>query len=423
MEVLYPKCAGLDVHKDTVVACVRLASEQEVVRHVATYGTTTSALLDLAEWLSSHGVTHVAMEATGVYWKPVWHALSGSALPAELTDGEVRDDAFHLVLLNAMHIKKVPGRKTDVSDAEWIGELLAHGLVRGSFVPPTPIQDLRALTRTRKQLTRERVQHVQRIQKTLEDANIKLASVVSDITGKSARAIVDALASGETDPEKLVALVTTNLRASRTTVLEALRGNVRRPHQFLLRLHLDQVAAIERAIESIDAEVGERLEPFRNATDLLVTMPGIGEVVAQSIVSEIGTDMSRFPSASHLVSWAALCPGNDQSAGKHRSRRTRKGPVWIKTMLVQAAWAAVRRRDTYLNALFHRIKRRGGAKKAIVAVASSMLRAAYYMLRDGTPYNDLGPDHFTTVDREKIAKRLLRKLADLGVEVQLKLAS
>jgi transposase len=368
-------------------------------------------------------VTHVAMEATGVYWKPVWHALSGSALPAELTDGEVKDDAFHLVLLNAMHIKKVPGRKTDVSDAEWIGELLAHGLVRGSFVPPTPIQDLRALTRTRKQLTRERVQHVQRIQKTLEDANIKLASVVSDITGKSARAIVDALANGETDPEKLAALVTTKLRASRETVLEVLRGNVRRPHQFLLRLHLDQVAAIERAIESIDAEVGERLEPFRNATDLLVTMPGIGDVVAQSIVSEIGTDMSRFPSASHLVSWAALCPGNDQSAGKHRSRRTRKGPVWIKTMLVQAAWAAVRRRDTYLNALFHRIKRRGGAKKAIVAVASSMLRAAYYMLRDGTPYRDLGPDHFTTVDREKIAKRLLRKLADLGVEVELKLAS
>lgn len=423
MEVIYPRCAGLDVHKDSVVACVRLASGQEVVRHIATYQTTTSALLDLAEWLASHGVTHVAMEATGVYWKPVWHALSGSALPAELTDGEVKDDAFQLLLLNAMHIKKVPGRKTDVSDAQWISELLAHGLVRGSFVPPTPIQDLRALTRTRKQLSRERTQHVQRLQKVLEDANIKLGSVVSDVTGKSARAIVDALANGETDPQKLAALVSTKIRASQESVIEALRGNVRKPHQFLLRLHLDQVAAIERAIDAIDTEVGERLEPFRKATELLVTMPGIGDVVAQSIVSEIGTDMGRFPSASHLVSWAALCPGNDESAGKQRSRRTRKGPVWIKTMLVQAAWAAVRVKDSYLNALFHRIKRRGGAKKAIVAVASSMLRAAYYMLRDATPYRDLGAAHFTTVDRTKQTKQLLRKLQDLGVEVELKTAA
>lgn len=423
MEVIYPRCAGLDVHKDSVVACVRLASGQEVVRHIATYQTTTSALLDLAEWLASHGVTHVAMEATGVYWKPVWHALSGSALPAELTDGEMKDDAFQLLLLNAMHIKKVPGRKTDVSDAQWISELLAHGLVRGSFVPPTPIQDLRALTRTRKQLSRERTQHVQRLQKVLEDANIKLGSVVSDVTGKSARAIVDALANGETDPQKLVALVSTKIRASQETVIEALRGNVRKPHQFLLRLHLDQVAAIERAIDAIDTEVGERLEPFRKATELLVTMPGIGDVVAQSIVSAIGTDMARFPSASHLVSWAALCPGNDESAGKQRSRRTRKGPVWIKTMLVQAAWAAVRVKDSYLNALFHRIKRRGGAKKAIVAVASSMLRAAYYMLRDGTPYRDLGAAHFTTVDRAKQTRQLLKKLQELGVDVELKSAA
>lgn len=423
MEVIYPRCAGLDVHKDSVVACVRLASGQEVVRHIATYQTTTSALLDLAEWLTSHGVTHVAMEATGVYWKPVWHALSGSALPAELTDGEVKDDAFQLLLLNAMHIKKVPGRKTDVSDAQWIGELLAHGLVRGSFVPPTPIQDLRALTRTRKQLSRERTQHVQRLQKVLEDANIKLGSVVSDVTGKSARAIVDALANGETDPQKLVALVSTKIRASQETVIEALRGNVRKPHQFLLRLHLDQVTAIERAIDAIDTEVGERLEPFRKATELLVTMPGIGDVVAQSIVSEIGADMGRFPSASHLVSWAALCPGNDESAGKQRSRRTRRGPVWIKTMLVQAAWAAVRVKDSYLNALFHRIKRRGGAKKAIVAVASSMLRAAYYMLRDATPYRDLGAAHFTTVDRAKQTRQLLKKLQDLGVDVELKSAA
>jgi transposase len=423
MEVLYPKCAGLDVHKDSVVACVRLASETEVVRHVATFGTTTSALLELGEWLLSHGVTHVAMEATGVYWKPVWHALSGSALPAELTQGEVKEDAFHLVLVNAMHIKKVPGRKTDVSDAQWIAELVAHGLVRGSFVPPTPIQDLRALTRTRKQLVREKQQHVQRIQKTLEDANVKLSSVVSDITGKSARAILGAIADGETRPDTLIELVTTRLQAPREKILEALRGNVRAHHRFLLKLHLDQVDALDRAIEAIDTEVGERLEPFRKAADLLITMPGIGDVLAQALVSEIGTDMTRFPSAAHLVSWAALCPGQNESAGKARSSRMRKGPKWLKTMLVQAAWSAIKTKRTYLNALFHRIKRKSGSKKAIVAVASAMLRAIYYMLRDGTPYRDLGADHFTTVDREKIAKRLVKQLADLGVHVEIKAAA
>lgn len=325
MEVLYPRCAGLDVHKDSVVACVRLASGSEVTRHLATYGTTTSALLDLSEWLASYGVTHVAMEATGVYWKPVWHALSGSALPLELTEGEIKDDAFELVLVNAMHIKKVPGRKTDIKDAEWIADLLAHGLVRGSFVPPTPVQDLRVLTRTRKQLTREKAQHVQRVQKTLEDANIKLASVVSDITGKSGRAILDALAKGTTNPHELAALATTRLRTSREALVEALRGNVRKPHQFLLRLHLQQIDALDAAIASIDEEVGERLEPFRHATALLTTMPGIGDVVAQALVSEIGADMQRFPSASHLVSWAGMCPGQDESAGKQRSRRMRKG--------------------------------------------------------------------------------------------------
>lgn len=423
MEVLYAKCAGLDVHKDSVVACVRLASEQEVVRHVATFATTTSALLDMGEWLASHHVTHVAMEATGVYWKPVWHALSGSALPAEITEGEVKDDAFHLVLVNAMHIKKVPGRKTDISDAQWIAELLAHGLVHGSFVPPTPIQDLRALTRTRKQLVRERAQHVQRIQKTLEDANVKLSSVLTDITGKSGRAILDALGNGETNPDKLAALVTTRIKASPNAVLEALRGNVRKPHQFLLRLHLDQLDALEKAIDSIDAEVGERLEPFQKATELLTTMPGVGEVIAQAIISEIGVDMQRFPSAAHLVSWAAMCPGQDESAGKQRSRRTRKGPVWLKVMLIQAAWSAVKKKGSYLRALFHRIMRKGGKKKAIVAVAASMLRAMFYMLRDGVPYRELGADHFTTVDREKSVKRLVKQLSQLGVEVEIKAAA
>lgn len=422
MEVLHPKCAGLDVHKDTVVACIRVASEREVVRHVATFQTTTSSLLDLSEWLGSHGVTHVAMESTGVYWKPVWHALSGDAIAQAERNG-AEEGSFHLVLVNAGHIKKVPGRKTDVSDAEWIADLLAHGLVDASFVPPTPVQDLRALTRTRKQLTKERVQHVQRLQKTLEDANIKLASVISDITGTSGRAILEAIAQGEADPEKLAQLVHTRIRASHQTLVEALRGNVRKPHRFLLRLHLSQVATLDRAIESIDQEVGERLEPFRVATELLVTMPGIGPVAAQALVSEIGDDMTRFPSAAHLVSWAALCPGNDESAGKHRSRRTRKGPKWLKTLLVTAAWSAIRPKDSYLRALFQRIKSRRGTMKAIVAVAASMLRAAFYMLRDGTPYQDLGAQHLTNVDKEKVANRLLKRLSDLGIQVEIKTAA
>jgi transposase len=423
MEVIHARCAGLDVHKESVVACVRLASGGEVVRHTRTFGTTTSALLDLGEWLSSHGVTHVGMEATGVYWRPVWHALSGSALPAELTEGEVKDDAFELMLLNASHIKKVPGRKTDASDAQWIADLVAHGLVRPSFVPPTNVQDLRSLTRTRKQLVRERAQHVQRIQKTLEDANIKLASVVSDITGKSALAMLGAIADGETDPEKLASLITTRLQTPRAQIVEAVRGNVRKPHRFLIRLHLDQIAAIERAIDAIDQEVGERLEPFRNAVELVTTMPGIGDIAAQCLIAEIGTDMTRFPSAAHLVSWAALCPGQDESAGKRRSSRTRKGPVWIRAMLVQSAWSAIRTRGSYPQALFHRIKRKSGAKKAIVAVAASMLRAAWYMLRDNAPYRDLGPDHFTTIDKAKTAKKLLKQLAAMGVEVEVKSAA
>lgn len=423
MEVIHARCAGLDVHKDSVVACVRLASGDQVVRHTKTFGTTTSALLDLGEWLSSHAVTHVGMEATGVYWRPVWHALSGSTLSAELTEGEVKDDAFELMLLNASHIKKVPGRKTDVSDAQWIADLVAHGLVRPSFVPPTNVQDLRSLTRTRKQLVRERAQHVQRIQKTLEDANIKLASVVSDITGKSALAILTAIADGERDPQKLASLVTTRLQTPRAQIVEAVRGNVRKPHRFLIRLHLDQMAALDRAIAAIDEEVGERLEPFRNAVELLTTMPGIGDIAAQCLVAEIGTDMTRFPSAAHLVSWAALCPGQDESAGKKRSGRTRKGPVWIRAMLVQCAWAAVRRKDSYLHALFHRISRRGGRKKAIVAVAASMLRAAYYMLRAGQAYRDLGTSHFTTLDREKQANLHVKKLAALGFRVQIEQAA
>lgn len=404
MEVLHPRCAGLDVHKDSVVACTRIQGGPTARRRIETFGTTTTALLALSDWLGEQGVTHVAMEATGVYWKPVWHVLEGS---------------FELVLANAMHIKNVPGRKTDVNDATWIADLLAHGLIRASFVPPTPILDLRALTRTRRQLVRERAQHVLRIQKTLEDANIKFASVTSSVIGTSGRAILRALIEGETDPEALLAVTTGRLRASRQTLIESLRGHVRAHHRFLLKLHLEQIEATEQAIETVDVEVGAHLDPFRGATARLVTMPGISDATAQVIVSEIGNDMSRFPTAGHLVSWAGLCPGNDESAGKRRSTRVRHGAPWLKTTLVQAAWPAVRTKNSYLQAQFFRIKSRRGPKKAIVAVAASMLTSAYHMLRDDADYRDLGPDHFDALDRKRSVGRLVRRLNSLGYEVGL----
>ncbi len=406
MEVLYPRCAGLDVHKDTVVACARLVTERGVTQEVETFGTTTRGLLALADWLTARGCAHAAMEATGVYWKPVWHILEASCA---------------LVLANAAHIRNMPGRKTDVNDAMWIADLFAHGLIRGSFVPPTAIQELRALTRTRKQLVREQAQHVQRIQKTLEDANIKLASVVSSVVGASGRAMLDALVAGETRPEQLVALANQasggRLKAGRETLIEALRGHVTAHHRFLLNLHLDQVDALGHAITTVEAEVGSVLEPFRVRAELLTTIPGVGETVAQAIVSEIGVDMSRFPTVGHLISWAGLCPRNDESAGKRRSTRVRKGGAWIKTILVQAAWAAPRSQDTYLRAQFLRLKSRRGPKKAIVAVAASILTAAYHMLRDGVLYHDLGADHFERHDRSKTILRLVRKLHDLGCDV------
>lgn len=403
MEVIHPRCAGLDVHKDSVVACVRIVNGK-VRQEVRTFGTTTRELLALADWLRESGCTHAAMESTGVYWKPVWHVL---------------EDSLTLVLANAMHIKNVPGRKTDVNDATWIADLLAHGLIRGSFVPPTPVQEMRDLTRTRKQLVREAAQHSQRLQKTLEDANIKLSSLVSDILGTSGRAILDAIVAGETDPEKLVALTTGRLKASRAELTEALRGRVRPHHRFLLKLHLDQIDALDRAVREVEARLGETLRPFRDLEELLMTMPGISQTTAQVILSEIGTDMSRFPTAGHLISWAGLCPGNDESAGKRRSTRLRKGGQWLKATLVQSAWPASRKKGSYFKAQFHRIRARRGPKKAAVAVAASMLTAAYHMLKDGTAYADLTDAHFDKRARTGLAKRLVKRLEDLGLAVQI----
>jgi len=405
MEVLYRRCCGLDVHKETVVACLRVVSGDEVVREVRTFETTTASLMALSGWLAENGCTHVAMEATGVYWKPVWHILD---------DGD-----FQLILANAAHVKNVPGRKTDVNDATWLADLLAHGLIRASFVPDTQTQELRTLLRTRKQLVREKSSHILRVQKMLEDANIKLDSVITDVMGMSGRAMIEALIAGESNPAKLARLANYRLRASQEKLREALRGRVTKHHRFLLRLHLNQIDALDASIVMIDEQVEAGIAPFRAAVGQVMTIPGIRDIGAQVIVSEIGTDMSRFPSEGHLISWAGLCPRNDESAGKRRSNRLRKGAPWLKTTLVQCAWAAVRKKGSYLQAQFLRLKARRGPKKAIMAVAASILTAIYHMLKDGTLYQDLGSNHFQNRSKGQQTKRLVKRLADLGYKVAL----
>src|SRR5262245_1724919 len=361
----------------------------------------------LQEWLETRQVTHAAMEATGVYWKPVWHILEGS---------------FEVVLANAAHIKNVPGRKTDVKDAAWIAKLLADGLISSSFVPPTPIQETRDLTRTRKQLVRECAQHVQRIQKLLEDANVKATEVITDLRGTTGREVLAALIAGETDPEHLADLCG-RLRARRKEVVEALRGKVTEHHRFLLKLHVAQIDALEAAVASIESRLEELIGPFRDAVLLLKTMPGVSEVAANAIVSEIGTDMSRFPSAPHLISWAGLCPRCDESAGKRRSTRIRDGAPWLKQVLIQCAWAAARKKGSYLQAQFLRLRARRGAKKAIVAVAATMLTAAYHMLLRTTAFQNLGADYFSRREKDKHVGRLVRRLEALGLKVTIEPAA
>lgn len=405
MEVLYPHCAGLDVHKDSVVACVRHVAGGKITTQVKTFQTTTQALMLLSEWLAAEGVTHIAMEATGVYWKPVWHILA---------DGE-----FTLLLANAAQVKNVPGRKTDVNDAVWLADLMAHGLIRASFVPDEPTQQMRDLLRTRKQFVRERTSHTQRIQKTLEDANLKLDSVVTDILGLSGRRILQAVIAGQAMPQALAMLAHRNLHASTDQLEAALRGRVTAHHRFLLKLHLDQIDALHAAIARIDQEVSANVEPFRAAIQRLSTIPGISRLSAQVLVSEIGIDMDRFPTAGHLVSWAGLCPRNDESAGKRRSTRMRKGAPWLKTTLIQCAWAAARTKNSYLQTQYLRLRSRRGPKKAVGAVAASILTAAYHMLKNNAAYHDLGANYFDRQAKNTQASRLAHRLKKLGFEVQL----
>jgi transposase len=405
MQLLHARCAGLDVHARQVLACARLMVNGVVTYHRLTVPTTTRGLLELADWLSGHDVSHVAMEATGVYWKPVWHVLEGQVA---------------LVLANAQHVRNVPGRKSDVKDAQWLADLLAVGLIKSSFVPPAPIQELRDLTRTRKQLVREISRHTQRLQKVLEDANLKLTETISDLLGHSGRAILRALIAGETDPERLAGLTTGRLKASHSQLVDALHGRVTAHHRFMLNLHFEQIEAIEAGLTTLEQRLSEALAPFCAARNLLMQMPGISDTVAAVILAEIGDDLRPFPTAGHLVSWAGFAPRLDESAGKRRSTRTRPSAPWLKTTMVQAAWAATRAKDSYFHGQFVRLKSRRGPKKAILAVAASMLTAVYHMLRDGVEFHDLGAQYFAHHDKDQITKRLLRRLRDLGVEVEVK---
>jgi transposase len=409
MDVLIPRCCGLDVHQKTVVASVRiLGPTGEVTRDTRTFGTTTRELEALAAWLRPFGVTHVAMEATGVLWKPVWHIL---------------EPEWQLLLVNPQHLKRVPGRKSDVQDAEWIAQLLQCGLLRGSYVPPPTLRELRDLTRTRTTLEDETTAVVNRIHKVLEDANLKLSTVASDIMGVSGRAMLHAIVAGETDPQRLADLARRRLRLKRAALVEALHGRVTDHHRFLLGRLLTQVRFLEEEIATFDHRIADLTRPFVAALARLDRIPGINQRTAENVIAEVGTDMAPFPSVPELVSWAGVCPGKRESAGKSRRARMRKGNRWLTRALAQAAWAARNKKQCYLAAQFQRIARHRGAKRAVIAVAHSILMATYFILRDGVEYRDLGPAHFERLAPEKVTRDLVKRLEKLGHKVTLEKAA
>ena len=405
MDVIYERCCGLDVHKRTVTACL-LTPKSEGGRNqeARTFGTMTDDLLALADWLAQAGCSHVAMEATGAYWKPVYNILEGQ---------------FETLVVNAYHVKAVPGRKTDVRDAEWLADLLQHGLLRGSFIPDRPQRELRELTRYRTSLVRERASEVNRLQKTLEGANIKLSSVATDILGATGRAILEALAKGTGEGPELATLARGSLRQKRAELERALKAETGDHQRLMIREHLAHINYLDEAIGRLNREIEERLRPFEDTLSHLQTITGVGKRTAETILAEVGTDMSRFPTHRHLASWAGLCPGNNESAGKQRSGHTRKGSPWLRSALVESAWAAAKTKQTYLSAQYHRLAARRGGKRAALAVAHSILVIAYYIMARGQPYADLGGNYFDERDRRQVERRLVKRLEGLGYSVTL----
>jgi transposase len=409
MERLIERVCGLDVHKQTVAACVRVpGSKGAREQHVRTFGTTAAELLALRDWLEAHEVTHVAMESTGVYWKPIYYVL---------------EERFTCLLVNAAHVKQVPGRKTDVQDCVWIAQLLEHGLLRGSFVPPAPIRELRDLTRYRKVLIQDRTREANRLHKLLEDAGIKLASVATDILGVSGRAMLEALVRGTTDPEVLAELARGKLRAKLPALRQALRGQFRPHHAFLVSQLLAHLDYVDETITTLSGRIEEVIVPFADELARLDTIHGVGRRTAEVLIAELGVDMTQFPSDRHLASWAGLCPGNNESAGKHRSGNTRRGNRWLRAALTEAALAAIRTSNSAFTARYRRIMRHRGHKKAVLAVAHAMLVTAYHLLARQTPYQELGADYFDRRHGERVTQRAVQLLERQGYRVTLERAA
>jgi transposase len=405
MQVLYPRCCGVDVAKKFVVACLLTTAEDGTVdKDTRTFGTMTDDLLRLADWLAEVGCTHVAMESTGSYWRPIYNVLEGQ---------------FVVWVANAFHIKAVPGRKTDVRDAEWIAELLRHGLLRPSFIPAAAQRHVRDLTRYRTHLVEERARLINRVQAVLEDANVKLAAVVTDVRGASARAILEALVAGEADPRTLAELARGRLRTKRHLLAQAVVGRFSAHHAFLIAEHLSHLDYLEEAMERVSTEIAARLQDHQAAIDLLDTVPGISRRAAEIILAEVGADLSRFPSAKHLASWAGICPGNAASGGKRLSGKTRKGDPWLRQVLIEIAHVAAKTKDTYLAAQYRRIAGRRGKKRALVAVAHTVLVIIYHLLTRRQPYRELGVAYFDQRDHQHVQRRLVQRLERLGYAVTL----
>jgi len=407
MNTIYPCVAGLDVHQKTIAACIRQNKPQgKMFEETRSFGTMTRDLLELSDWLQAAGVTHVAMESTGVLWKPVFNILEGN---------------FELLLVNPRDVKQVPGRKTDITDSQWIAQLLACGLLTGSFVPPQGQRQLRELTRHRAQLASESTRVANRIHKTLEDANIKLGAVASDVLGVSGRAILQALIEGEQNPETMVKLAKGRLRAKIPQLKLALQGCVTEHHRFMLQMLLGHLQHLEQQIAEFDLRIEEQLRPFLTSEQYqnLDAVPGMNRRTIENVIAEIGSDMSHFPSEHHLASWAGICPGNEESAGKRKRTRITQGNRWLRRALAEAAWAAAHTHDTYLAAQFHRLAGRRGSKRALVAVAHSLLIIVYYMLKHDTCYADLGPHYFDHLNGRGLERYLVKRLEGLGYDVTL----